>query len=516
MLSHRHRSCGILCLCDVKDGKLIIEENSTNMVNIKVIDSTWEPQIGEYKKSIIVYSDNWNDYGYYTLFHMVYFDEQGFIKQIGSLKIYSKALDEPDNDICFVRTLLPDTIKILNSKFCSLGCDLNYYRNLKTTFPNEYMEILNRLKDISTNNDVYEVFKDDIGVQKSLLRESSAEKALYEAKYVLKNNKLEEKDISFKCYYKAPYSLNAIELSFNFKKNQYIPYRICAIVGKNGTGKTQFLSQLASSLSGLNKSDDNIIFKDKRPPIDRVMSISYSVFDGFNKVRGEESVYSYVYCGLQTENGILSQNQIQQNFKMAYSEIINRGRFNDWENIIKEVLESEHQDILKQIEAEDFNDINWSSGQHILISTMTELVCNIEKESLILFDEPEIHLHPNAIANVMRMFSKLLEKYDSYAIFATHSPIILQELPSTNIQIFEKIDNTFFVRNPLIECFGDNISNIISDVFDVTEIESYHKQVLKKLSDQIPEEEVYNLFNEHLSMDARIYLKTLYRGIHND
>jgi len=121
MLSHRHRSCGILCLCDVKDGKLIIEENTTNMVNIKVIDSIWVPQIGEYKKSIIVYSDNWNDYGYYTLFHMIYFDEQGFIKQIGSLKIYSKALDEPGNDICFVRTLLPDTIKTLNSKFCSLG-----------------------------------------------------------------------------------------------------------------------------------------------------------------------------------------------------------------------------------------------------------------------------------------------------------------------------------------------------------------------------------------------------------
>lgn len=71
-------------------------------------------------------------------------------------------------------------------------------------------------------------------------------------------------------------------------------------------------------------------------------------------------------------------------------------------------------------------------------------------------------------------------------------------------------------RNPLIECFGDNISNIISDIFDVTEIESYHKQVLKKLSDQIPEEEVYKLFNEHLSIDAKIYLKTLYRGNHND
>ncbi|MGN1159174.1 MAG: AAA family ATPase [Lachnospiraceae bacterium] len=183
----------------------------------------------------------------------------------------------------------------------------------------------------------------------------------------------------------------------------------------------------------------------------------------------------------------MTQDQIQHNFKVAYSEIINRDRFDDWENIISEVLELEHQDILKQIEADDFSNINWSSGQHILISTMTELVCNIERESLILFDEPEIHLHPNAIANVMRMFSKLLEKYDSYAIFATHSPIILQELPSTNIQIFEKIDNTISVRNPLVECFGDNISHIISDIFDVTEIESYHKQVLKRLSEEISE-----------------------------
>ena len=80
------------------------------------------------------------------------------------------------------------------------------------------MDILIRLRDIAINKDIYEVFKDDIGVQKSLLRESSAEKALFEAKYVLRNDKLEEKDISFQCSYKAPYSLNAIELNFNLRR----------------------------------------------------------------------------------------------------------------------------------------------------------------------------------------------------------------------------------------------------------------------------------------------------------
>lgn len=487
------------------------------MINITVISSTWPPNQGEYKNTIILYRDNWNDYGYYTLFHSIFYDEKSVSHKIGSLKIYSRKLDDPDRNISSVATLLPDTIQTLNNEFCSLGCDLNYYKNLKKLFPAEYKEILRRLRDIATDNDIYNAFKDATGVQKSLLRESSAEKALHEARYVLKNDKLEEKDISFQCQYKAPFSVNHIKLKFNFKKHNYIPYRICAVVGKNGTGKTQFLSQLAGALSGLNGSDvGEILFEGKRPPVDRVMSISYSVFDGFNKVRGDNSIHSYVYCGLQTEDGILTQDQIQRNFEMAYAEIIKRDRFDDWENIISEVLESEHQDILKQIESDDFNNINWSSGQHILISTMTELVCNIERESLILFDEPEIHLHPNAIANVMRMFSKLLEKYDSYAIFATHSPIILQELPSMNIQILEKIDNTISVRNPLIECFGDNISQIISDIFDVTEIESYHKQVLKRLSEELSEEAVYELFNEHLSMDAKIYLKTLYRGTHND
>ena len=48
----------------------------------------------------------------------------------------------------------------------------------------------------------------------------------------------------------------------------------------------------------------------------------------------------------------------------------------------------------------------------------------------LLFDEPELHLHQNATANTMRMFYRLLEEFNSYAIIATHSPLIIQEIPS--------------------------------------------------------------------------------------
>ena len=48
------------------------------------------------------------------------------------------------------------------------------------------------------------------------------------------------------------------------------------MIGKNGVGKTQILSHLAESLSGLTESvsEKEEPFKGKRPPVDKVISIS--------------------------------------------------------------------------------------------------------------------------------------------------------------------------------------------------------------------------------------------------
>lgn len=142
----------------------------------------------------------------------LFYDEKSTEHQIGLVKIYSRVLDDPNNELSSVAIYLPNTIDMLGEEFCSLGGDLNFYVNLKKIFPDEYDEILRRLRDIATDNNIYNDYKDYIGVQKSLLRESSAKKALHEAKYVLQNDKLEEKDISFPCLYKAPYSVNFLKL----------------------------------------------------------------------------------------------------------------------------------------------------------------------------------------------------------------------------------------------------------------------------------------------------------------
>ena len=99
------------------------------MVDITVISSTWPPSEGEYRNTIILYCDNWNDYGYHTLLHMIFFDEKSVAHKIGSLKIYSRVLDDSDKNISSVARVLPGTIQTLNNEFCSLGCDLNFYKN---------------------------------------------------------------------------------------------------------------------------------------------------------------------------------------------------------------------------------------------------------------------------------------------------------------------------------------------------------------------------------------------------
>ena len=243
-----------------------------------------------------------------------------------------------------------------------------------------------------------------------------------------------------------------------------------------------------------------------------MISISFSAFDEFRKrtKEGDSDYYysnSYVYCGIQTEKGTLSLEELHKNFKKSLQIIWEKGRNDAWENIMSELMEQEHISIIKNLMAQDEEKIHFSSGQHILVCTMTEVLANIENESILLFDEPELHLHPNAIANTMRMFYHLLEEFNSYAIIATHSPLIIQEIPSRYIRALTRVNNILSIHTPDNECFGENVTKITDDIFDVRSTESNYKSVLKKLSQKMEYDEILALFEGKLSFNAMIYLK---------
>ena len=484
------------------------------MTPITLFDSKWPPRDGQFTSTIILYFDNWNDYGYRTSFVMCFCDETGRVNEIGNVKIYYWQNDEARSNSYYEHTKesLGTCIGTLDSLYCSLGQELSYYKNLKLLLPDEYMNILRRLNDIAVFDELRERFINEKGVQSSLLRFSGAEKALNEAKEIIADS-LKLKDISFSYQVIVPYSETPTTLSFDFAKSDEFPYRINALIGKNGTGKTQILSRLANSLSGLTENREYGLFVDGRPPFDKVMSISYSAFDCFKKPPeddGRRSVFSYVYCGIQSEHGTLSLTQLRDNLRKAYGSVKSKHREPIWQSVLSVLMEQEHRETVKMIGEERFDDVNLSSGQQILICTVTELVANIENESIILFDEPELHLHPNAIANIIRMFYRLLDTFNSYAIFTTHSPLFLQEIPSRYIQILDRIDNILTVRKPEIECFGNNISEIIFDIFDVSSTESNYKTHLRNLSKSHTYDDILKMFGGKLGINALIYLKSCY------
>jgi len=106
---------------------------------------------------------------------------------------------------------------------------------------------------------------------------------------------------------------------------------------------------------------------------------------------------------------------------------------------------------------------------------------------------------------------KLLEIFDSYAIIATHSPILAQEIPSKYIRIIERNENTPSVRLPGIECFGENLTVITNDIFYTGEVSSIHQIKLRELSEKLTYEEILNVFDGKLSFNAKMMIKAMIR-----
>ena len=230
----------------------------------------------------------------------------------------------------------------------------------------------------------------------------------------------------------------------------------------------------------------------------------------------DNQVGSYVYCGLLHENRLISEDEMYMKLKENLVEINRMQRLDVWKSIMESIFDgTEDLERVFPQEALSKKDINkdsfttLSSGQKIISHIFTQVVASITEDSLLLIDEPEIHLHPNAISSFMRMLNRLLEKFNSFAIISTHSPIVLQEIPAKYVRVFD--NNVSYDTKLWEECFGDNISSIIKNVFNVRPDESNYKSFfLQKKEEGFSKKGIENLFSDNLSMNAELYLNLLY------
>ena len=93
------------------------------------------------------------------------------------------------------------------------------------------------------------------------------------------------------------------------------------------------------------------------------------------------------------------------------------------------------------------------------------LIETVDEKTLVLIDEPESHLHPPLLSAFTRALSDLLTARNAVAIIATHSPVVLQEVPKSCVSIINRSGETATVDRPDAETFAENVGVLTRHVF---------------------------------------------------
>ncbi|PTT77895.1 AAA family ATPase, partial [Chryseobacterium sp. HMWF001] len=463
---------------------------------------------------VLVWNEGWNDFNLQTEFDLFFYDIEGYDYYIGSTKIISKKTNVVIDEL----RSLPQPFYLLNSQFCTLGQSQKFYNKLKENLGKNLESFLWALKDAAFFPDIAEKFENDSSFNTSLIRYNEVERLLRTAKFSIYDYDLENL-YNFKYNFQPKFAKNKVEIDFRFSDKGLSSNRIYAMIGKNGTGKTQFMTSLPLDIS----QKKNEKFSPKYPSFSKVIAVSYSAFDSFEIPR-KTSSFNYVYCGLRDSAGErITDKGLVLRFHSSRKKLEEQERMSTWVELLYNFIERDIIDLFikKKRRNYTFDYTGFSttrkllsSGQSILLYIITEIVANIRYDSIILYDEPETHLHPNAISQLINTIYDLVTEFQSYCIVATHSPLIIRDLLSKNVLVVEKEAEYFSVRKLGIETFGENLTVLTDEVFGNREIPKQYREILRELvSIGLSYEEIVDKLESDeipMSLNANIYLSSLY------
>lgn len=480
---------------------------------------------------LIVFDGGWTDYGVATKSTLFYYDEYLHRTNIGDVKILFTDDDtsalSPTDRYC-VYNYMEREFTALGPNFCSLGQSREYYLNLKRLFGegDRYLSVLLALRDAAYFTRIYERFG-SAPQWHSLIRTGEAEKLIHEARPLLHGRDVDNM-YNFTFRFRPPYSAQeADELKVGFEfdnpalksgrfskdemravcldnmEAKMLSRRIYGIIGKNGVGKTHFLTAIPLKLA----TEDLNAFAGEFPLFRKVMAVSNSYYDYFDIP--ENSVdFNYVYCGhlkrmeAQADNKLRGKKQLKsrEEFKSEVVDAVTLIQTSMRAADLKAALAGLVPDrLLEECFKEDEDVIGqtcttvnldslalWlnrlSSGEASLLHIFSVIIANISAGSLILFDEPETHLHPNAISELFNNLRRLCEDFNSFAIIATHSPLVVREIRSECVYVFRRSGDFCSVSKIDRESFGSSIDALTEDIFGNREISKSYMRIIEFLA----------------------------------
>ena len=487
-------------------------------------------------------SDNWDDwFSFRTMFTVLVLDEHGGRHQIGSVKIGRSGL-QPANVIQpgYRAPELPAEFDQLPPGFFSLGQGEDYYQSLNTLSDGQRDRLLTGLRDCAYDLELFASVRNEPSMTRSLLRGVSGA-SVRGRLHRLTRGEAELTEFSFE--YTLPPSqapggppIPPPTMAFKVVPESEPPTNVHVLIGRNGVGKTRAMRGLIKAL--LNRHDDAddsgglVRFEIVRPgegEFSSLVLVSFSAFDDFAITPAPTDPIPIEQVGLretsgdgETQRGLKIGKDLAVDFRKSLERCRTGLRRARWREAVG-ILEAD--DLFAEAQAGELLDAesdDWrataekrfgllSSGHAIVLLTITRLVELVDERTLVMIDEPEGHLHPPLLSAFIRSLSRLLVARNGVAIVATHSPVVLQEVPRSCAWKLRRAGRVSEVERPAIETFGENVGILTREVFSLEVTRTgFHRLLAEAVFHRgLGYDQVVELFGGQLGAEARAIARAL-------
>ncbi len=513
----------------------------------RIVESSSAPSNGS---EVLLVRDNWNDwFTWVTQFSVIVVTKYNQRIDIGQVKIAQAGM-APGN--ATTSALLPASFSTLSEPWFSIGQNENYYEQLNE-LGDEYRDwFLNAIRDIARNPAILEKYADEKVLTESLLRDINIDRVRN------RFNRLANGDAaltSFAFLFTFPQDPRTTDappqLKFQVTPHSNPPTNVHVVIGRNGVGKTRCFDYLSRAFFGLPARDGGPMgVINTLSPLGQInpsagkghgfaglVTVSFSPFDEYGPLVTSNShlEVKYAYVGLIRESAeqitptdedglsvltIKGRHELARDFLKGISACRGATRRRRWLRAIESLetdplfLDANAKDIINDTEEGwEARTQQWfrrlSSGHSVVLLTITRLVELVEEKSLVLIDEPEGHLHPPLLSAFVRALSELLTNRNGVAIIATHSPVVLQEVPRSCAWVLNRTGLAARADRPELETFGENVGILTREVFGLEVVQTGFHRLITEAVQRGGYDQVIAQFGNRLGGEARSLARAL-------
>lgn len=423
--------------------------------------TAYRNEYGE-EEAIVLIHNSWNDYGYNTTKSIAFWNgnklfdlttikiiesKEATLSLGSSLDYYERLNDLFNEDTTFdILITLRDSLFL---EYCKRNKDFKYTEN------------------IPYNIDLSLALKDTDEFKMSLLRDINYDTFYKDIEPIIFHSHFNPTRFNFNIDFQLNNFSDSHKITFEFN-DDFFPPNVSVLIGKNGVGKTQTLKYISEGLAQVgdfdikNGSKKQSDYFSNIPNFRKIVTISTSPYEKFYNSNDSKLLKHCDFSSLNLQESyyepllnILKYDISACDFKKTKLKLITLYKAlkliipqfqyigfiplkstDPFSSNLKDIfLQEKEYEIIEEYDKEslkklnissknkirdskkesileiafmnnDYKPITLSSGQTVFFKLIFSVLANIETDSILLFDEPEAYLHPNAEIVFMRFLKK--------------------------------------------------------------------------------------------------------------